>query len=57
MRKYKMYMFLPFLLALITGISILLNKRTASYLLWSLLLIVTLLSFMHHVTDPLTLSF
>ncbi len=52
-----MYMFLPFLLALITCISILMNKRTASYLLWSLLLVVTLLSFIHHVTDPLTLSF
>lgn len=52
-----MYMFLPFLLALITGVSILLNKRGASYLLWALLLVVTLLSFMHHVTDPLTLSF
>ncbi|WP_394063834.1 DUF5993 family protein [Alcaligenes sp. WGS1538] len=52
-----MYMFLPFLLALGTAISVLAGKKKLSYALWAALVLVTVLSFKHHVTDPLSLSF
>lgn len=52
-----MYMFLPFLLALLAAAGTLMGKRTTSYVMWVLLLIVTVLSFQFHATDTLPLSF
>lgn len=52
-----MYMFLPFLLALILMLSTITGKEKVSYTLCWILFIVTALSFIHHVTDPLNLSF
>nr|WP_241825904.1 DUF5993 family protein [Izhakiella australiensis] len=50
-------MFLPFLIALTTALSALLGKKRVSYFLWWVLLVVTILSFIHHSTDSLNLSF
>ena len=52
-----MYMFLPFLIAFGVVIATILSKGKSSILLWGLLVVVTILSFAHHVTDPLSLSF
>ncbi|WWO96935.1 MAG: DUF5993 family protein [Candidatus Dasytiphilus stammeri] len=50
-------MYLTFLIALIIIISFLLAKKKIGYLLWALLLIVTLTLFKNHITQPLNLSF
>ncbi|OON40004.1 hypothetical protein BTJ39_11245 [Izhakiella australiensis] len=55
--EFIMYMFLPFLIALTTALSALLGKKRVSYFLWWVLLVVTILSFIHHSTDSLNLSF
>ncbi|MEK9499170.1 DUF5993 family protein [Photorhabdus sp. P32] len=52
-----MYMFLPFLLALFAAITTLYGKYKTSYTLWGLLLVTTVVWFIHHATDSLNLSF
>lgn len=52
-----MFMFLPFLIALCVAIAAATGKEKTGYILWAALFIVTVLSFTHHVTDPLNLSF
>lgn len=52
-----MFMFLPFLIALAVVLAAITRKDKTSYILWAALLIVTVLSFIHHVTAPLSLSF
>ncbi|WP_241390788.1 MULTISPECIES: DUF5993 family protein [Serratia] len=52
-----MFMFLPFFIALGVVLTAITGKDKTSYILWAALLIVTVLSFIHHVTDPLNLSF
>lgn len=52
-----MFMFLPFLIALAVVLAAITGKDKTSYILWAALLIVTVLSFIHHVTYPLSLSF
>ncbi|EBF9533155.1 hypothetical protein HH546_001767 [Salmonella enterica subsp. enterica serovar Agbeni] len=52
-----MFMFLPFLLALSVAMGVINRKDKVSYILWAVLLIVTILSFIHHMTNSLTLSF
>lgn len=53
-----MFMFLPFLLSLITLSEIIRAKyRRLAILLLVATLVVTLASFLHHATDPLNLSF
>lgn len=52
-----MFMFMPFLLALSVAMGAINGKDKVSYILWGVLLIVTILSFIHHVTNSLTLSF
>lgn len=52
-----MFMFLPFLVALIMVFFIFLQKKTLSYSLWGILVVVVLLSFKYHATSALGLSF
>ncbi|AZE49501.1 hypothetical protein C4K04_3831 [Pseudomonas chlororaphis] len=52
-----MYMFLPFLIALLSSISIFFGKKRTGFWLWGLLLIVSLVWFNYHSTDLLNLSF
>lgn len=52
-----MFMFLPFLIALGVALGAMTGKDKVSYVLWGILFIVTVLSFIHHVSDPLNLSF
>lgn len=52
-----MFMFLPFLIALSVAMGAINGKDKVSYILWGVLLIVTVLSFVHHVIRSLTLSF
>lgn len=52
-----MFMFLPFLIALCVVIAVMAGRDKTSYILWTVLFIVTVLSFTHHVTDSLSLSF
>ncbi|WP_323119743.1 DUF5993 family protein [Burkholderia alba] len=53
-----MFMFLPFLLSLVSVAAIICDVRSrAAMLLIAITLIVTLASFMHHMTDSLNLSF
>ncbi len=52
-----MYMFLPFLIALLSAMALFFGKRRVGYYLWGLLWIVSLVWFNYHATDPLTLSF
>ncbi|WP_080183336.1 DUF5993 family protein, partial [Salmonella enterica] len=46
-----MFMFLPFLLALSVAMGAINRKDKVSYILWAVLLIVTILSFIHHMTN------
>ncbi|MEH4929655.1 DUF5993 family protein [Enterobacter cloacae] len=50
-------MFLPFFIALGVSFAVIAGKVKTSYMLWAGLLIITFLSFLHHVTEPLNLSF
>ncbi|CDO47445.1 DUF5993 family protein [Bartonella henselae] len=50
-------MFVPFLIALGTAITTLYGKKNISYALWAILLVVILLTFNHHATSTLNLSF
>lgn len=52
-----MYMFLPFLLALGATLGVLVGKTRLGYAMWATLVLITLLSFEYHVSDPLALSF
>jgi hypothetical protein len=52
-----MFMFLPFLVALCVALGTITGNNKVSYILWFILLVITILSFIHHVTDPLNLSF
>lgn len=57
MGKASMFMFLPFLLALAVALSSVWGSKSISYILWYLLVGVTLFTFYHHVTDALYFSF
>lgn len=46
-----MFMFLPFLLALSVAMGAINRKDKVSYILWAVLLIVTILSFIHSSYD------
>ncbi|HCC0887921.1 TPA: hypothetical protein M4K80_004672 [Salmonella enterica] len=50
-------MFLPFLIALGAAFGAITGKDNVSYILWGALTIVTVVSFMQHLTNLLTLSF
>ncbi|WP_208436182.1 DUF5993 family protein [Bartonella phoceensis] len=50
-------MFLPFLIALGAAVTTIFGKKNISYALWTVLLFVILLTFNHHATSTLNLSF
>ncbi|MCC4622491.1 DUF5993 family protein [Xanthomonas cassavae CFBP 4642] len=50
-------MFLPFFIALCAVLSALAGKNKTGYVLFFILLVMTLLLFRHHATDSLSLSF
>ncbi|PIT69132.1 DUF5993 family protein [Bartonella tribocorum] len=50
-------MFFPFLIALGTAITTVYGKKNMSYILWAVLLVVILMTFNHHATSTLNLSF
>ncbi len=50
-------MFIPFLIALGTAITAIYKKKVMSYALWTALLAVIILTFNHHATSVLNLSF
>ncbi|WP_375625366.1 DUF5993 family protein [Bartonella sp. MU37NMGALS] len=50
-------MFFPFLIALGTAITTMCGKKNISYALWVVLFVVILLTFNHHATSTLNLSF
>ncbi|WP_040296616.1 DUF5993 family protein [Bartonella doshiae] len=50
-------MFVPFLVALGTAIIIIIWQKNISYASWTILFIVTLFTFYHHVVSPLNMSF
>lgn len=52
-----MYMFLPFLLALVNCACVWRSRSASSYVLWGMTVAVTIAWFFHHATDPLKLSF
>ncbi|CDG22750.1 putative inner membrane protein [Xenorhabdus poinarii G6] len=52
-----MYMFLPFLVALVTIVTVITNKKKLTYTLWFTLFIITVFWFKYHATDALNLSF
>ncbi|MCC8367745.1 MULTISPECIES: DUF5993 family protein [Xenorhabdus] len=52
-----MYMFLPFLIALVIIITVVAGKKKLTYALWFALLIITVFWFKYHATDALNLSF
>ncbi|WP_237388127.1 MULTISPECIES: DUF5993 family protein [Xenorhabdus] len=52
-----MYMFLPFLIALLIIASVITRKKKLTYSLWFALLIITVFWFQYHATDALNLSF
>ncbi|MBP0598072.1 hypothetical protein J8I26_08170 [Herbaspirillum sp. LeCh32-8] len=52
-----MFMYLPFLLALLAVLGIALGWKTFSYAMWLGTLAVTLWCFSFHATDALKLSF
>ena len=52
-----MFMFLPFLIALCAAFSAVMGKTKISYVLWVVLILVTLEWFNYHATDPLMLNF
>ena len=52
-----MVMMLPFLIALIAGVFVMLDKRTLAVKLWALSLLVMLMWLKYHITSSLNLSF
>lgn len=52
-----MFMYLPFLLALLAVLGIAFGWKTFSYAMWLVTLSVTLWWFSFHATSPLNLSF
>ncbi|PHM54153.1 DUF5993 family protein [Xenorhabdus hominickii] len=52
-----MYMFLPFLIALVIIATVITGKKKLTYTLWFVLLIITVFWFKYHATDALNLSF
>ncbi|ACR68324.1 DUF5993 family protein [Edwardsiella ictaluri] len=52
-----MYMFLPFLIAFGTVLSTIAGKKKLTYILWLILVVITLFWFKHHAINTLTLSF
>lgn len=52
-----MFMYLPFLLALLAVIGIVIGWKTFSFAMWLAALCVTLYWFSFHATSPLNLSF
>jgi hypothetical protein len=56
-RAIFMYMFLPFLIASLSGACVLFGKRALAYGLWTVLVTITLAWYLYHATDSLNLSF
>lgn len=52
-----MFMFLPFLCALLVALAALSGREKPALCLWVVLLAVALASFSYHVTSPLALAF
>ena len=52
-----MFMYLPFLIALLAVIGIISGRKKAGYALWLVLCLVTIAWFNHHASDVLQLSF
>ncbi|WWP00703.1 MAG: DUF5993 family protein [Candidatus Dasytiphilus stammeri] len=52
-----MFMYLPFLIGFLTVMSFLLDHKKLGYILWGILLIVTVIWFKYHSTSSLNLSF
>ncbi|WP_336288164.1 MULTISPECIES: DUF5993 family protein [unclassified Bartonella] len=50
-------MFFPFLIALSLAIATICGKKNISYILWTVLFVVILLTFNHHATSVLNLCF
>ncbi|MDC9598013.1 DUF5993 family protein [Xenorhabdus sp. XENO-2] len=50
-------MFLPFLIALVTIVTVITAKKKLTYMLWFALFIITVFWFKYHATDALNLSF
>lgn len=50
-------MFLHFLIASVVAIYVMIGNKRVSYILWAILLAVTLLTFVHHMSSTMTLSF
>ncbi|KAE9510475.1 MAG: DUF5993 family protein [Candidatus Liberibacter asiaticus] len=50
-------MFLPFLIAFLVSISLILKQRKISYILLLILFIITILLFKYHATNNINLSF
>ncbi len=52
-----MYMYLPFLIAFVVALATLFGKEKLAAWSWSILIVVLLATFVHHVTKPLQLTF
>jgi len=52
-----MFMFLPFLVVLVSAVGALAGHRAAAYFFWLATLFITLGWFAHHATSPLKISF
>jgi steroid 5-alpha reductase family enzyme len=50
-------MYLPFLLAFLVALAILTGKEKLATWAWPILIVVLMVTFVHHVTKPLQLSF
>ncbi|PIJ50665.1 hypothetical protein BL250_07605 [Erwinia sp. OLTSP20] len=55
--KWRLSMFMPFLIALCTAFCAVAGKKKLSYSLWVALMIVTMCWFKYHASSALTLSF
>ncbi|QRR07534.1 hypothetical protein FPJ27_14590 [Burkholderia sp. MS455] len=56
-KEVTMFMFLPFLLALVTAGASMLGRRKATIVFYLVTLVITLASFKHHATEALNLVF
>jgi hypothetical protein len=52
-----MFMYLPFLIALLAVISVVCGRKKTGYALWLVLCLVTIAWFNYHASDTLNLSF
>lgn len=51
-----MHMFIPLFVAMCVLVASFLRFKMLSYILWIVLFIVTMLVFIHHMSDPLNIS-